>query len=250
MPGDALGDDRVALVRHRRRALLALPERLLDLPHLGALEVADLGGEALQPGARRRDGGQQLGVAVARHHLGRGVLAREAEALEHRLLQLGAVGGVGADGAGERAHRRRLHRPLEAMQVAVRLEREARQLHAERGRLGVHPVRAADAERVLVLTRAPHQGVAEVARAGGEDEPGLRQLERQRGVQHVGGREPVVHPPPGIADRCGHHVDERGDVVVGHLLALLDGLDRERGAGRGSPRRPPRARPPPRRARR
>ena len=52
---DALGRDRVALVRHRARALLARPERLLDLAHLGALEVADLLREALQPGAGERD---------------------------------------------------------------------------------------------------------------------------------------------------------------------------------------------------
>ena len=62
--GDPLGDDRVALVGHRRRALLARAERLLDLAHLGALQVADLGGEALQarppparwPTAARRGG--------------------------------------------------------------------------------------------------------------------------------------------------------------------------------------------------
>ena len=72
--GDALGGDRVALVRHRARALLAGAERLLDLAHLGALEVADLGREALEPGAGERDRLQQLGVAVARDDLGRDVL--------------------------------------------------------------------------------------------------------------------------------------------------------------------------------
>ena len=46
-----------------------LPERLLDLAHLGALQVADLGREALQAGAGQRDRGQQLGVAVARDDL-------------------------------------------------------------------------------------------------------------------------------------------------------------------------------------
>ena len=35
-----------------------LPERLLDLAHLGALQVADLGREALQPGAGQRDRAQ------------------------------------------------------------------------------------------------------------------------------------------------------------------------------------------------
>ena len=68
--GDALGRDRVALVRHRARALL-LPgaERLARLEHLGALEVADLGREPLEPGAGERDRLQQLGVAIARDDL-------------------------------------------------------------------------------------------------------------------------------------------------------------------------------------
>ena len=46
--GDALGDLRVALVRHRRRALHPGRERLLDLAHLGAREVPDLGREAIE----------------------------------------------------------------------------------------------------------------------------------------------------------------------------------------------------------
>ena len=44
-------------------------ERLLDLAHLRALQVADLGREALEPGAGERDRLQQLGVAVARDDL-------------------------------------------------------------------------------------------------------------------------------------------------------------------------------------
>ena len=60
------------------------PERLLDLAHLGALQVADLGREALQPGAGQRDGGQQLGVAVARHDLGGDRLGLQAEAFASR----------------------------------------------------------------------------------------------------------------------------------------------------------------------
>ena len=48
---DLLAADRVALVRHRRRALLALAERLLDLADLGLLQAADLERELLE---RRR----------------------------------------------------------------------------------------------------------------------------------------------------------------------------------------------------
>ena len=68
--GDPLGADRVALVRHRRGALLAGGERLLDLAHLGPLQVADLGREALQAGAGDRDPRGEHGVAVARDRPG------------------------------------------------------------------------------------------------------------------------------------------------------------------------------------
>ena len=82
------------------------PERLLRLAHLGALQVADLGREALEAGAGERDRAQQLGVAVARDDLRRDVLAREAEAREHARLELGAGRGVRADRARDRADRR------------------------------------------------------------------------------------------------------------------------------------------------
>ena len=49
-PAQPLGGDRVALVRHGRGALLARLEALLDLPHLGALQVAQLDGDQLDSG--------------------------------------------------------------------------------------------------------------------------------------------------------------------------------------------------------
>ena len=70
-PAQLLGLHRVALVGHRARALLRPgAERLLDLAHLGALQVADLGGERLDGRADRRARVEQLGVAVAGEHLG------------------------------------------------------------------------------------------------------------------------------------------------------------------------------------
>ena len=50
-PDDLLAADRVSLVRHRRRALLPLGERLLDLADLGLLQSANLERELLE---RRR----------------------------------------------------------------------------------------------------------------------------------------------------------------------------------------------------
>ena len=70
-PDDLLAADRVALVRHRRRALLPLAERLLDLADLGLLQTADLERELLERGRGDRERRQQLGVAVALDHLRR-----------------------------------------------------------------------------------------------------------------------------------------------------------------------------------
>ena len=90
-----------------------------------------------------------------------------------------------------------------------------------------------------VLARALGQRGGQRAGAGHDHVAGAAQLQRERGVEHVGGGEPVVDPAPGLARRRAEHVDERGDVVVGDPLALLDRLDGER---RGADRlrgRPP-----------
>ena len=54
-PDDLLAADRVALVRHRRRALLPLAERLLDLADFGLLQPADLERELLERRADDRE---------------------------------------------------------------------------------------------------------------------------------------------------------------------------------------------------
>jgi hypothetical protein len=103
-PRYPLCGDRVALVGHRRGSLLPGPERLLGLAQLGALEAAELDREALEAGAREGDRRQELGVAIARDHLGRDLLAAEAEAVEHAALEVGAGGRVGPHRARQRAH--------------------------------------------------------------------------------------------------------------------------------------------------
>ena len=167
--GDPLGADRVALVGHRRGALLAGGERLFDLAHLGFLQVADLGREALQSGAGDRDRRQQHRVAVAGDDLGGDVLALQAELLHHPRLDRGRDRGVGADRARELAEAQLREGFFEPLQVAVGLEGEAGEPQAEAGRLGVDAVGAADAERVAVLERPLDQRVAVVAGAGEDD---------------------------------------------------------------------------------
>ena len=157
-PADPLGDDRVPLVRHRRRALLALAERLLDLAHLRAREVPDLERELVERGRADGERGEQLRVPVALDDLRRRRRRLEAEALAGDPLDLGVDRRVLADGARELADAHALERARDARACAVELERPHRELQTERRRLGVDAVRAADAEREPVLLRARDDG--------------------------------------------------------------------------------------------
>ncbi len=69
--GEVLRQHRIALVRHGRGALLPLGEELLRLQHLGALQMADFGGQPLDRGGDDAERGEIHGVAVARDDLGR-----------------------------------------------------------------------------------------------------------------------------------------------------------------------------------
>ena len=96
---DLLAADRVALVRHRRRALLPLVERLLDLADLGLLQAADLEGELLERGGGDGERRHQLGVAVALDDLRRHGRRRRGRASRRRRAR--------STGRGARRCRRR-----------------------------------------------------------------------------------------------------------------------------------------------
>ena len=147
--------------------------------------------------------------------------------LAHVPLHRGIDVRVRAHGARELADRDRVAGAQQALAVAANLQRPERQLHAERRRLGVDAVGAADHRRVAELAGA--FAIADSRRRPPEDAiEGARHLERERGVDHVARREPVVHPRArGLADARLHDVDERGDVVIGDALAFVYGLDVE-----------------------
>ena len=154
-------------------------KRLARLEQLGALEVADLGRQALEPGAGERDRAEQLGVAVAGDDLRRDRLGPDPQAREHPALVIRAVRGVGAHRARDRPDRCLFECALEALGIAVRLERESRELDSERRRLGVDPVGAADT-----------QGERVGAGLGGErgDELARRRPRRSRRRRAAAGR--------------------------------------------------------------
>ena len=158
-PADALGDDRVPLVRHRRRALLPAAERLLHLGDLGAREMPDLERELVERrrddrergrGARRggRAGGSASTSAPARARAARTRCARARGRSRRRCRRR------------RRACRRACPRAPARRRcaVAVELERPAGELQAERRRLGVDAVRAAHLQRRAVLLGARDDG--------------------------------------------------------------------------------------------
>ena len=219
-PADPLGDDRISLVRHRRGALLALAERLLHLGHLGARQVTDLDRETLERGGRQGERGQQVGVTVALDDLRRGRLGLEAEAFAGHALDLGVDRRVVADGARELPDAHALERKGDAPASAVELEGPDRELEAERRRLRMHPVGAADRDRQPVLL-GPRPDRIEGPVEPGEDQlPRGRDLQRERGVHDVRRGEAVVEPAPFRAELRCDRVDESRGVVVRPLLDL------------------------------
>ena len=139
-PADSLRDLGIALVRHRRGALHAFGERLLDLPHLRTRQVADLRREPLERRRRQRERGEQLGVAVSCDHLRRDRIRFEPEPLTRNALDLGVELRVRADRPGELADTVRLECVQQTRARPVELERPAGELPAEGRRLGVDAV--------------------------------------------------------------------------------------------------------------
>ena len=112
----------------------------------------------------------------------------------------------------------------QASAIAPQLERPQRDLGAERRGLGVDAVRATDHRGVALLARPRHDRDLELVDRLEQEIGRPHERDRQRGVDDVARREAVVDPgavrrPDPLLD----DVDERGDVVVGDPLALLDG---------------------------
>ncbi len=190
--GQILGQHRVALVRHRRAALLAGREIFLGLEHLGALQVADLGRQPLDRGGDHAQRREEHRVAVARDHLGRDGLDRQAHLLRDMRLDPGIDIGEGADRARNGAGGDLGARGDEAGAVAGELGIGLRQLQPEGDRLGMDAVAAADRRGQLVLEGAALQHREQLVEIGDQDVGGLAELDREAGVEHVGAGHALV----------------------------------------------------------
>ena len=129
-------------MRHGRAALLPGAEGLLDLAHLAAGQVPDLGAHELDGRPDGRAGVEVLGVAVPGDHLG-GRHRRQAERGADPGLDRGVDVGVGPDRARQLADGDGVAGGAQAAAVAVGLQRPQRELDPEGRGLGVHAVGAA-----------------------------------------------------------------------------------------------------------
>ena len=89
-------------------------------------------------------------------------------------------------------------------------------------------VRAADAERGAVLLGARDDRRQRTLETLEQECAGVAKLQREAGVDHVGGGQPVVEPAALLAELGLDGVDEGGEVVAGALLELRDPLRRRR----------------------
>ena len=160
----------------------------------------------------------------------------QAQSRADELLHPRVHGCIGADGAVDRAHGDDLAGATEPVAVAIQLEGPDGELVPEARGLGDDAVRPAGHHGVAMVQRESLGRAEQTLELHEQHVGGGAKLQREAGVDDVGRREPEVHPAPRRPDRGGHDVDEGGDVVAGHGLALRHGLDRERCAlttGRG-----------------
>ena len=218
-PADPLGDDRVALVRHRRRALLAAcrtaPATSRDL---GAREVADLERELLERRGDERERGEQLGVPVAL----RGSASRSAPARARAARRRPAR----PRGRSPRRCRPRRRACRRASPSSARASRSRSRSSSKAQPASLRPKVVGSAWTPCVRPMhqrrpgAPRARATTAASARSSPSrisaPGVADLQRERGVDDVRGGQAVVEPAARPApSSLGDGVDERGEVVVG-----------------------------------
>ena len=217
-------------------------ELLLHLAHLGAREVPELDRDLVEHRRHQRQRVHEGGVAIALHDLGRGRLEADAEPRADRLFHGGIEVGEGADGAGDLADGRLVDGPREPLARAVAAHSCRTSSFSPKvvGSAWI-AVGATDARRVLVLERARGAAPASArSQPASSRSPGVADLQRERGVDHVARRHPEVDEARVGADVLGDVGQERDHVVAHLALDLGDARRRRSRRARGSSRAAPR----------
>ncbi len=182
---EVLAQDRVALVRHRGRALLPLAERLLRLAHLGALQMADLYRKLLERRGDAREHAEEMRVTIALNDLRRDRSRLQVHAPADVALDRGRYVRERPDRAGDLAHANLIDGTGKALQLAIEFGVEVRELQSERDRLGVDAVRAADHRRVLVLLGLFLERLEQAFEPRNDELARIDELRREGRVQQV-----------------------------------------------------------------
>ena len=165
----------------------------------------------------------KFGVDVALDNLrgdGRGA---QAEFFADESLDARREMRAGADRAGEFADGGDFAGAFEAFERAAKFVVHQRELEAERRRLGVDAVAAADAGREFDILRAcwAMDGQQRL-HVGNEDVRALHHLHGERGVNDVAAGEAEMEPAAGVVvDFFGDGGGEADDVVVERLFQFL-----------------------------
>ena len=208
------------------RAFLALGEEFLGFEHFGALQVADLGRDALDRRGDDAKGGKEHRMAVARDDLGRDRLGLKAHGpLQHVLQRLGRCWRrcrrrreMAQVATSSRAARRRV---LAAVELCIGFGH----LQAEGHRLGMNAMGATDADGVLVFEGAALGGSEQGVEIGQQKIGCFGQLDVEAGVEHVRGGHALMDETGVWADDFGKMGQKRYDVVLGFALDLVNPVD-------------------------
>ena len=228
--GDVLGQHRIALVRHGRRALLA---RRRKIPRPPALRCAADGGfrSPAVPSTTRPRPASRNNMAWR----SRGMTWVETGSTASPIALATCSSTRGSILA-------KVPTAPEMAQVAISFARRDqpragarefgigdRQLDAEGGRLGMDAVAAADGRRHLVFEGALLQRRQQRVDVGDQDVGGAHQLHVEAGVEHVRRGHALMHEARLRPDDLGQMRQEGDDVVLDLALDLVDPRDVELG---------------------
>ena len=213
-------------------------EGLLRLADLGALQVADLGGKALERGADQGEGLDEVGVAVARDDLGADGVDAEAEPGADALFQLRRHGRVAADRPAELADgdvvaRRRRGGPAPRRTSSSQFSSLRPKVIGSACMPWVRPIIAC----LCARGRAAAMASSSCLRSFGDDVSRFDQPQRGRRVLGVVGGEAEVHPARFFAEAVVTRAQEGVHVVVHLALVAVDVFELEARRWRRSCRR-------------
>ena len=223
-----LGQNRVALVRHGRRAFLALGEEFFGFKHFGALHVAYFNRDVFDRAGDDAECREEHGVTVAGDDLGRDRFGDEAKFFTDVGLNCGVDVREGSNRAGDGAGCNFCTCISEARKVAIHFRVEACERQAHGDGFGVNAVRATDADVHFVFVRARLQSGEEFHHIRDENIGGADKLDVQRGVEDVGRGHALVNEARFlVADDFGEVGEEGDDVVFGDGFDLVNAGDVE-----------------------